>query len=158
LADIAWFRPVAGVALVEPDGWTVPGLHTNFFAVSGVQVVPGELLGAPAVVRFTPVGFRWDYGDGTSVSLGMPGGSWAVLGVGEFDRTPTSHVYAVEGVYTIRLVIDFAAEYRFGSAGGWVPIAGTVPVPANELHIVVDGATTVLVEHDCLVNPTGPGC
>jgi hypothetical protein len=66
-------------------------------------------------------------------------------------------VYGRDGNYTIRLVIDFGAEYRFAGSG-WIPIAGVLPLRANDLHIVADGAKTVLVEHDCAANPAGPGC
>ncbi|MEO8262312.1 MAG: hypothetical protein ABI566_07055 [Pseudolysinimonas sp.] len=157
LSDIASFRPNPGVQYMQPDGWTVPGLDTNFYAVTDVHVVDGTLLGQPASVRFTPVGFHWTYGDGKAANLPTKGATWQTLGVGEFDSTPTSHIYANEGEYTIRLVIDFAPAYRFAGSP-FYPIAGVIPLPANDLHITVDGAKTVLVEHDCAVNPTGPGC
>lgn len=157
LSDIASFRPTPGVQHMQPDGWTVPGLDTNFYAVTGVHVVNGTLLGQPASVRFTPVAFHRSYGDGGTADLSTMGGTWQSLGVGEFDPTPTSHVYAQEGRYTIRLVIDFAAEYRFAGSP-YYPINGVLPLPANDLYITVDGAKTVLVEHDCVANPNGPGC
>lgn len=157
LSDIARFRPTPGVQHMQPDGWTVPGLDTNFYAVTSTHVVEGTLLGEDAAVRFTPVGFHWSYGDGTSATRSTKGGTWSELGLREFDRTPTSHVYEREQRYTIRLVIDFAAAYRFdGSA--WVPIPGVLPVPANDLHTTVDGAKTVLVERHCTEDPSGPGC
>lgn len=157
LRDIASFRPTPGVQYMQPDGWTVPGLDTNFYAVTGVHIVEGRLLGQSASVRFTPVSWHWDYGDGRTANLPTKGDTWAALGVSEFDPTPTSHVYAQEGTYTIRLVIDFRAEYRFAGSP-FYPIDGVIPLPANDLHITVDGAKTVLVEHDCGVNPVGPGC
>lgn len=157
LTDIASFRPAPGVQHMQPDGWTVPGLHTNFYAVTSVHVVEGTLLGQPASVRFTPVSFHWSYGDGSTATRETKGGTWSALGVREFDRTPTSHVYRRDGRYTIRLVIDFRAEYRWAGSA-WVPIAGELPLRANDLHIVADGAKTVLVEHDCADNPAGPGC
>lgn len=155
--DIASFRPAPGVQYMQPDGWTVPGLHTNFYAVVGTQVVDGTLLGQPASVRFTPVAYHWNYGDGSSATLGTAGSTWQSLGVAEFDATPTSHVYDVEGEYVIRLTIDFAVEYRF-AGGHFIPLSGRIPLPANELRITVGGAKTVLVEQDCAVNPAGPGC
>ncbi len=85
------------------------------------------------------------------------GGTWAALGLREFDATPTSHIYVVEGEYTIRLTIDFRAEYRFAGSA-FLPIDGTINLRANDLHITVDGAKTVLVEHDCTADPSGPGC
>ncbi|MCU1410166.1 MAG: hypothetical protein JWR04_2747, partial [Rhodoglobus sp.] len=38
------------------------------------------------------------------------------------------------------------------------PITGTLTIPANPLTLRVGDAKTVLVEHNCNHNPTGPGC
>ena len=142
---------------MEPDGWVVVGLPANIYAIVDPQVVPGVLLGAPADVRFTPVGYRWDYGDGSSAVLGTKGGTWAALGLREFDATETSHIYEAAGSYTIRLSIVYRAEYRI-SGGPFIPIAGTITLPANELYITAGGAKTVLVDRDCTRAPAGPGC
>jgi hypothetical protein len=157
LHDIALFRPTPGVQRMEPDGWVVAGLDANFYSVVGQQLVDGSLLGQPATVRFTPVGWHWNYGDGTAVVRATKGATWAAQGLHDFDRTPTSHVYEAEGEYVIHLTIDFRAEYRFGSTG-FTPIPGIINLPANDLHITVTGAKTVLVDHDCVANPAGPGC
>lgn len=157
LADIVAFRPDAGVDRMEPDGWMIVGLDTNFYASSDIQVRSGTLLGQPASVRFTPVAWYWTYGDGTGRSSSTPGATWAALGVGEFDPTSTSHVYRAPGRYVIELSIDFAAEYRFAT-GAWVDIPGVLNVPANPLTAVAGYAKTVLVERDCTLDPTGPGC
>jgi hypothetical protein len=142
---------------MEPDGWTVAGLDTNFYAITGPHVVGGTLLGRPADVRFTPVSYLWAYGDGSSATRGTKGGTWASQGIAEFEPTPTSHVYEQLGDYTITLSIVFAAEYRF-AGGPWQPVVGTITLPANDLHLRVGSAKTVLVEHDCLADPSGPGC
>ena len=157
LRDIASFRPAPGVQFMEPNGWVVPGLDANFYSVVGQQLVPGTLLGQPATVRFTPVGWHWNYGDGVAVVRATKGATWAAQGLHDFDPTATSHVYQAEGEYVIRLSIDFRAEYRFG-ATGFTPIAGAINLPANDLHVTVTGAKTVLVDHDCVANPDGPGC
>jgi hypothetical protein len=157
LTDIAHFRPTPGVQYMQPDGWTIPGLDTNFYAITGTHIVAGELLGESADVRFTPVSYHWSYGDGTSATRSTKGATWQALGVQEFEPTPTSHIYDRDGTYTIRLVIDFRAEYRFAGSA-FTRIDGILPIPANDLHITVDGAKTVLVERDCVTDPAGPGC
>ena len=157
LRDIAAFRPSPGVQYMEPNGWVVPGLDANFFSVVDQQLVNGTLLGQPATVRFTPAAWHWNYGDGSAVVRATKGSTWAAQGLRDFDRTATSHVYETEGEYTIRLSIDFRAEYRFGSTG-FIPITGMINLPANDLHVTVTGAKTVLVDHDCVANPAGPGC
>jgi len=157
ISDLVNFKPVPGVDHMEPNGWMIVGLDTNFYATVQSQVLTGELLGQQASVRFTPVGYRWSYGDGTAASLSTRGATWAALGIHEFDPTPTSHVYTRPGSYDIDLTVYFAAEYQY--AGGiWVPVIGTLAVPANQLHATAGDAKTVLVERDCSVPPRGPGC
>ena len=142
---------------MEPDGWVVVGLPANIYSLVDREVVPGELLGQSADVRFTPISWHWDYGDGTRATLSTKGDTWSGLGLREFDATPTSHVYRAPGNYTITLSIRYRAEYRI-AGGAFVPIAGTIVLPANELHITAGGAKTVLVDRDCTVAPRGPGC
>jgi hypothetical protein len=155
--DIATFIPTPGRQQMEPDGWTVAGLDTNFYAITGQHVANGTLLGRPADVRFTPTSYLWAYGDGTSATRNTMGGTWAAQGIAEFEPTPTSHVYDELGDYTITLDIVFTAEYRF-AGGPWRPVVGTITLPANDLYLRVGTAKTVLVEHDCQQNPVGPGC
>lgn len=156
-ADIAQFRPDPGIQIMEPDGWAVIGLDTNFYATTSTQVVQGTLLGHAAAVRFTPVSWTWSYGDGSIATSSTGGASWASLGIPEFDPTPTSHVYDRAGNYVIDLTVEFAAEYQLAGTP-WIPIAGTLAVPTNRLAVTSGDATTVLVDRDCARNPSGPGC
>lgn len=157
IEDLAAFRPTPGRQVGEPAGWTIAGLPTNFYAVTGSHVVAGTLLDRPAHVRFTPVSYAWTYGDGTSATRAAPGRSWAALRQAEFTATSTSHVYARTGSYTIRLTISFAAEYRF-DGGAWRSVSGTIPLRANDLYLRAGTAQTVLVDRDCAAHPGGPGC
>lgn len=158
LTDIASFIPRAAVQYMEPDGWMVVGLPTNFYAVIELHVVSGELLGQPADVRFTPVLYGWDYGDGTLATHTTPGATWAAQSLTEFDQTATGHTYTAPGTYTITLTVAYTAEYRF-AGGAWTPIAGALELPANPLTATaVDDAVTVLVDRDCTTAPGGPGC
>lgn len=157
LSDLAVFRPQAAVQYMQPDGWMVVGLPTNFVAVIERHVVSGTLLGLPADVRFTPVAYRWRYGDGTAARLGSRGASWKTLGLREFDPTPTSHVYAASGTYVIELDVEYTAEYRF-AGGSWTSLSGVIVLPANDLVATAGGAVTVLVDRDCARAPAGPGC
>lgn len=157
ISDLVSFRPVAGVDHMEPEGWVIVGLDANFYATASSEVQSGVLLGQQAQVRFTPVRFRWSYGDGQSATRSTAGARWKALGVREFDPTPTSHVFEQRGEYDIDLTIDFAAEYRY-AGGEWASVQGVLPVPANRLHVTAGKAKTVLVEQNCLQRPTGPGC
>lgn len=159
LSDLARFRPDAGTDYMQPNGWMVVGLDTNFFARATPHVKSGTLLDRPASVRFTPVRYRWTYGDGASRTTATPGATWQALGLREFDATPTSHVYRSPGTYYIDLTIGYAPEYRYADATEWIPVSGLIWVPANRLVAeAAAGAKTVLVEDECTANPHGPGC
>lgn len=156
LSDIATFLPTPPADHSEPNGWTIAGLDTNFYATGSQHVVDGVLLGQPASVRFTPVAWNWTYGDGTTATRAVPGAPWSTRAA-EFNPTPTSHVYRERATFTIALTVNYAAEYRY-AGGPWVPISGTLRVPANELTLAVGSAKTVLVNENCNQNPRGPGC
>ena len=157
VSDLVNFKPVPGVDHMEPNGWVIVGLDTNFYATVQPQVQSGLLLGQQASVRFTAAGFHWSYGDGHSRSTATRGATWKALGIREFDPTGTSHVYDKRGEYDIDLIIDFTAECQY-AGGPWTPVIGVLPVPANRLHASAGEAKTVLVEQNCLTRPNGPGC
>lgn len=157
LVDLISFKPAAGVSQMEPQGWAVVGLETNFFATVSPQVQSGLLLGRPASVRFTPHRYLWVYGDGAKAARSVSGTSWVKSGVQEFDTTSTSHVFTEPGTYVVDLAIEFTAEYQY-NAGRWRKIFGTVSAPANRLMVRAVKVKTVLVGFDCIQRPTGPGC
>jgi hypothetical protein len=155
--DLKNFPATPGTDHMEPNGWMIVGLDTNFYSVVGVEIVNGTLLGQPASVRFTPISWHWTYGDGTGATRGTPGSTWAAQGIPEFDPTTTSHVYTAKGTYFIDLSITFRAEYKY-AAGNWTRVLGTITLPANRLEATAGDAKTVLVNRDCTQNPSGPGC
>ena len=157
MRDIAAFRPAPEVDHMEPNGWMVVGLETNFYATGGVRTVTGQLLGQAATVRFYPAAWHWDYGDGSSATKPTRGTSWAAAKVPEFDKTATSHLYRRAGTFTIRLGVEYYAEYQYAGSP-WYPVIGTLTVPANPLVATAGSADTVLVEEECTLNPSGPGC
>jgi hypothetical protein len=157
ISDLVNFTPAAPTRGMEPAGWMVVGLPTNFFAAASVHTRSGSLLGFPADVRFTPAGYHWNYGDGSSAATATAGARWAALGLPEFSDTATSHVYRARGTVTIQPAVEYSAEYRFAGQS-WRAISGTIAVSANPLIAVAGDAKTVLVERDCLRDPRGPGC
>ena len=157
ISDLVNFRPITPTQGMEPNGWTVIGLPTNFVAGASVHTLSGSLLGFPADVRFTPASYRWDYGDGGHDSSSTGGATWAALNLPEFSETATSHSYRETGSFTITLRVSFAAEYRFGGQT-WRNVRGTLAVPTSPLTVVAGEARTVLVDRECTRNPSGPGC
>ncbi|WP_307842534.1 PKD domain-containing protein [Salinibacterium sp. NG253] len=157
ITDIAAFRPQPPSAGMQPNQWMIVGLDTNFYANASAHVVDGTLFGDTAQVRFTPIAYDWDYGDGTTASLGTPGKTWAKNKIAEFDPTPTSHVFEEPGNYTITLAVTYAAEYRVAGSS-WQNVVGTLTIVAPPLTATAGHATTVLVDQDCIANPAGIGC
>ena len=157
VTDIATFRPQPPTAGMQPNQWMIVGLDTNFFAEASTHTVDGTLFGGTAQVRFTPIGYAWDYGDGSTASLGIPGKTWAKYKIAEFDPTPTSHVFEEPGDYTITLAVTYSAEYRVAGSS-WQNVIGTLTIVAPPLTATAGHATTVLVDEDCNTNPAGIGC
>ena len=77
VTDIATFQVEVATAHNQPEGWGVVGKPTNFYTEGGVHEVTGTLLGQPATVRFTPVAWTWDYGDGHLQTLSTGGNRWS---------------------------------------------------------------------------------
>lgn len=154
IADLAAFPAVVGEASMQPRGWGVVGLDTNFLVDADTHVLSGDLLGLPAEVRFTPIAYRWDYGDGSSAELLTPGAAWAV-DASEFTPTASSHVFGRTGSFEVAVTVSYSAEYRLGQSG-WAPVAGTVAAAAEPLTAVVVSPRTVLVQESC--RPTRIGC
>lgn len=157
VSDLVSIPAEAPTQGMEPNGWLVVGVPANFFATATAHQRSGALLGASAEVRFTPVGFRWDYGDGTTRTSVSGGASWAALNLPEFSETATSHVFESPGTLSIGLVVSYAAEYRFSGAE-WRDVQGLVLVPTSPITAIADRAGTVLVAKSCVGNPDGPGC
>ena len=157
LDDIEHFAVHRGENVMQPDGWAVVGFETNFYSTARPHSVRGELFENRALVRYQPVAWHWDFGDGTHLDSETAGASWDDLGQPEFTKTETSHVFDDVGERHITLQIDFTAEYSY-DGGTWTPIDGLLHVDTEPIDAVVGSATTVLVGDDCTAEPTAPGC
>lgn len=157
VSDLVNFRAATPTMSMEPNGWMIVGLETNFIASASAHVLSGELLGRSAEVRFIPTGYRWSYGDGATATTDTPGASWADLGLREFEPTPTSHIYRSSEDYSLQLEVLYRAEYRFAGYD-WQNIDGTVITMSAPMTARAVEAKTVLVERDCRVARNGPGC
>ncbi|MFC5930312.1 hypothetical protein D6T64_15775 [Cryobacterium melibiosiphilum] len=156
ISDLASFTPDSPTQQMQPNGWMVKGLATNFVARASAHEQTGELLGQPADVRFTPAGYGWDYGDGTTGSSATGGATWQDLNVPEFSETATSHTYE-PGQYTITPSVTYTAEYRY-SGSDWQPVDGTITIPGTPTTATAWVVRTALVAKNCLDDPDGIGC
>ncbi|WP_445443784.1 hypothetical protein [Clavibacter sp. km1a] len=157
LEDVAQFVPRSASIRSQPNGWALVGAPVNLLTDATPQVVDGTLLGRPAQVRFVPVSFTWDHGDGTSTTVEGPGASWRQLGQQDFSPTDTSHVYPSVGDRQISLTIAYSPSYRF-DGGGWQQIPGVLPVLIGPVTLHVLQGSTVLVGGACGSAHAGPGC
>ena len=143
-SELEGFRPDTPSITVQPAGWTLPRLPTNLVANASTHRDSGELLGWPVEVRFLPVGYHWDYGDGSGRSTSNPGTQWAEAGKRQFDSTETSHVYRAPGKYRVALVVDYGVEIRFED-DEFTRVEGTVSARAADVVVHVLTVSPVVV-------------
>ncbi|MET2012810.1 hypothetical protein ABXJ56_14805 [Microbacterium chocolatum] len=157
IADLASFRPAAPSVAGQPDGFGVTGMPTNVVAAASEQIIPGSILGWDVLVRFTPSGYVFDYGDGVQSRSATGGSSWESLAQGQFTPTPTSHVYRERGVYPVVVAVEYAAAVDFGS-GAWRPVDGVVTARSGTYPVEVVDVRTALVDRSCTEDPLAAGC
>ncbi|SIT76549.1 hypothetical protein [Microbacterium sp. RU33B] len=156
-SDLVSFRPAQPSLAGEPEGLGVLGMPTNVVGAASEQRIAGSLLGYDVVVRFTPVGYVFDYGDGTLRRSSSGGSTWERLGQPQFTPTSTSHTYAARGEYRVAVTVEYAASVDFGS-GTWRPVAGLVSATTGGYGVRVVEVRTALVDRSCTEDPSGPGC
>ncbi|KJL42449.1 hypothetical protein RS82_02005 [Microbacterium trichothecenolyticum] len=157
LADLASFRPAQPTLGGEPAGFGVVGMPTNLLASASEQRIPGTVLGWDVTVRFVPVAYVFDNGDGTTTRASTGGASWTALGQGQFTPTATSHAYRARGTYPVSVTVEYEASVDFGS-GTWRTVPGVVRAEAAGYGVRVVEVRTALVDRTCVEDPTGPGC
>lgn len=154
--ELAVFAPDPVVTVGEPGNVGISGMPTNFVATASVHTRTGAIFGIPLTVRFTPSGFDFGYGDGSSASTTTGGQTWAALGQAQFTPTPTSHVYDARGTYPADVDVRYTAEIDIGL--GWFPIAGELTTDGPSRDIRIFEAHTALVAYTCAQKPSSPGC
>lgn len=156
ISDLARFAPASVLATTEPGNVGIAGMPTNFIGAATPQIQGGELFGVPLRVRFTPAGYDYTYGDGSSATVTSPGQTWATLGQAQFTPTATSHVYRAPGRYVAEVDVRYTAEVDLG--GGWLPVSGQLTTDGADQELRILEARTALVAHTCAENPAGVGC
>lgn len=158
--DFASFRPRQPIARSEPVSWAPVGLPANFYAEVEPHTIEGTLLGKPAVARFTPASYRWNFGDGTTLTVRSKGAPWKTQSLKEFSDTFTSHTFDRSGDYSVTLTVSYAIEYYYeeDAGDGWEEFIGYLPIASAPIPMHVASVKTVLVSENCLQNPSGPGC
>ena len=129
--------PPATSVVEPPGGQVLINIETNAYASAGRVVVPTEVLGQSVRVRARPVGYAWDYGDGTAVGpVPDPGGPYPDL--------TNAHVYTAPGTYLVTLTTTYAGEFSVGG-GPWLPIEGTAQVTSPAQAVTAHALSNELV-------------
>lgn len=156
ITDLATFAPDPATTVGEPGNVGIAGMPTNFVAAASVATQSGTLFGIPLTVRFTPSGYDFHYGDGSSASTDTGGQTWASLGQAQFTPTATSHVYQARGTYFADVDVRYTAEIDLGL--GWFPVTGELTTDGPTSEIRIFEAHTALVARTCEQRPSSPGC
>lgn len=156
VSDLARFAPSTATVAGEPDNIAIVGLPANFLSSAKTETIPGTILGRALMIRFTPVSFTFDYGDGEQRMSTTPGTAWDASGQAQFTPTDTSHVYKEPGTYTVSAIVTYSADIDLGT--GWIPINGQLNGSHASQQIRVMKARTALVQNTCTERPGAPGC
>jgi hypothetical protein len=103
-------------------------------------------LGIPAEVRFTPVSFRWKFGDGKTST-----------------KKSTRESYSQQGQKLVELDVKFSVAFRFAGSKYWRKLSKSIWLDAQPVMVQV-GATPdrqappTFVYYDCLQQPSAQGC
>ncbi len=154
--SLAEFRelPIPALpALRQPDGeWVLVNKETIVFTEPNAQVFRTVVAGYPMDVVATPVSYRWDFGDGTSLSTTEPGRPYPAMDV--------FHVYQRVGAVRMTLTTTWEGRYRLDSdpTGAWREVPGTATTTAQGTPFEVREYRTRLVDADCDNGSKGAGC
>jgi hypothetical protein len=142
--ELGSYRPDAPGVTIQPGEWSMPRLPTNFIASARTHTRSGELAGWPIEVRFVPHRYHWSFGDGTRATWSEAGKSWAAWGKQQFDPTPTSHIYATPGVYSVSLLVEYRVWFRFVGQS-FQRLDGTVSASSGSYRLRVLTVSPLLV-------------
>lgn len=140
----------------QPGPHTLRGQETNFYANASEQEFNITLLGQKVHITATPVGYTWNYGDGTI--MGPTASAGAPLPEDRIgEQTKTSHVYTTTGKFSINLTTHFNGTYSV-NGGPALPITDQGHFASAPLGLTVWRAETRNYADDCNANPAGVGC
>ena len=131
VASVPSYQPGSGMGLVN--------MELIVFTDPVVQVLATTVLGTPVSVRATPVGFSWDFGDGSVPLVTSDPGA-------PYPEFRVFHVYRSVGTYEVRLTTTWAGEFQVNGQGPWFPVTGTAQTTSPAFTETVVEARSHLVD------------
>ena len=132
---LSW--PAAELEVQPPDGQTLINFDTNFFTrntSATTQTV--TLLGQQVTIEARPTSYRWNFGDGVSLTTSTPGAPYPALDV--------THDYADPGQVNPSVDTVYQGRYRIND-DEWQAIPGSLTVSGEPVGLRVRSASPHLV-------------
>ena len=138
---------LASQVSADPSSTGLAGFETWLWLAPAPQALVADetYAGLSYAVTATPVGARWDFGDGSAATYGGAGG----FGVAYPMQSTVTHVFQADkrAGYVVKATVRFNVTFQANVDGAWVgpyPI-GTVTISANPLVYPVLQAQPELV-------------
>ncbi|WP_161485811.1 PKD domain-containing protein [Enteractinococcus helveticum] len=153
-SDLMELIPSTPQIVMDRGPFGLKNAHTNFYASNHqAQTVTETMFGQEVTIVATPIEYRWDYGDGNTLTTQTPGRPAETFNV----ETETSHQFTEPGTYTVTLTTVFEGTYQV-DGGPTQAVSSTVTQQAEPVEIEIWRAVTRNVDQTCGQNPQAWGC
>ena len=153
-SDLMELIPSTPQIVMDRGPFGLKNAHTNFYASNHqAQTVTETMFGQEVTIVATPIEYRWDYGDGNTLTTQTPGRPVETFNV----ETETSHQFTEPGNYTVTLTTVFEGTYQVED-GPTQAVSSTVTQQADPVEIEIWRAVTRNVDQTCGQNPQAWGC
>ncbi|MFF0338207.1 PKD domain-containing protein [Kribbella sp. NPDC004875] len=123
---------------VQPRGRTLVNLDTIVYTDNnGVTANWVSVLGFPVLVEATPQRFKWNFGDGTTMTTTSPGRP--------YPSKDITHKYMKRATVGLTVTVEYTARF-FVSGAGWRNVDGVVSITGPVTTLQVREAVPVLVD------------
>lgn len=138
---------------VMPEGWGVVNKPVAVWAGNNSsRTETMELAGYMVEIRVTPAEYKWNFGDGNTVTTKSAGRKPRYA-----HDADISHSYTESGEYTINLTTSYVGQFRV-DGGPWEDIPGIAEIASTPVPVEIYRYVRYLVDEDCTKNPEGPDC
>lgn len=125
------------------DGWLPVNMPNVLYTDTKAQELDVELLDTPVAIRATPISYKWDLGDGNTITTDNPGKP--------YPSEIVSSTYSTEGWYDITLTTTFTGQFAV-DGGPWQDIEGSIEVASYPVPIYSKSLESRLVDGEVPVD------